>query len=105
MRELAQITGINQPGSLAGFRFGAGGANLIEDVISRFLLFAIVAAGLYFFVRLLGAGFSYLTSGGDSGKLQAASKSLINAAIGLFIVFTSFFLAQMIEVLFSISIL
>jgi len=95
---LAQITGINSPSNkFTDF------ATLPGDVISRILLFAIVFAGLLFFVRLLISGFTYLTSIGDPGKVQSASKNLINAILGLFIVATAFFLAQVIFALLGIN--
>lgn len=77
----------------------------IGSVISRLLLFAIIAAGLYFFVRLIFAGYKYLTSLGEPAKIQSASKELTNATIGLLVVISAFFLAQIIQVVFGISIL
>ena len=80
-------------------------ANLVGDVVSRFFLFAMVAAGLYFFVRLLTTGFSVLSSTGDPGKIQAATREATHASIGLIVVITAFFLAQILETVLGISIL
>jgi hypothetical protein len=77
----------------------------LGKLISRVILFAIIAAGLFFFFQLIFSGYQYLTSGGDSAKVQAASKQLTNATIGLLIVVTSYFLAQIIEVVFGINFL
>ncbi len=113
---LAQINSVPVPPNWMKFKFlGNGGKNsksltfynpdLIGELVSRLLLFAIVAAGLFFFVRLLVAGFGFLTSQGDSAKIQSASKNITNAALGLVLVFSAFFIAQMLEVLFGINIL
>lgn len=78
---------------------------LVGDIVSRLLLYAIAAAGMYFFVKLVIAGFTYLTSLGDPGKVQAAQQTLAHALIGLIIVITAFFLAQIVELIFGIKIL
>jgi len=111
--QLAQIMGIPTPAPgepLYGSKFWTGGIDgnykvQLGVLVSQILLYAIVIAGLIFFVKLLMAGFGYLTSAGDPGKLQSTSKSLINAAIGLFLVFTTFFIAQILQVIFGINIL
>ena len=77
----------------------------VGNFVSRVLVFAIIAAGLFFFVKLISAGYTYLTSLGEPAKIQAASKELTNAAIGLLIVISAFFLAQIIQVVFGINIL
>ena len=74
-------------------------------LISRLILFSIIAAGLIFFLKLISSGYSYMTAAGDSAKIQAAHKNLINALIGLLVVISAFFLAQIIQVVFGITIL
>ncbi len=110
---LAQIVGIPTPGPnepLRGFKFWTGGLDtnynvLLGPIVSQVLLYAIVIAGLIFFAKLIMAGFGFLTSAGDSGKIAAATKNLTNAAIGLFVVFVTFFVIQIIQVVFGVSIL
>ncbi len=101
MKQLAQITGINQPGPL----------NLLTpDVflgyyVARILTFAIALSGLFFFVRLISAGYTYLTNAGDQNKIQSASKELVNALIGLLVVISAYFIIQVIQTIFGIEIL
>lgn len=88
--------------------FGGGTNNYdlaLGSLVARILAFAIIIAGLIFFVKLIVSGFSYLTSAGDPGKVQAATKNLTNAVIGLLIVVTAFFLAQVLQVVFGIKFL
>lgn len=73
--------------------------------IERIVLFAVIISGLIFFVKFIMAGFSYLTSAGDSNKIQVATKEIINSVIGLLIVISTFFLAQIIEVVLGIKII
>lgn len=74
-------------------------------IVSRVLLFAIISAGLVFFVKLIFSGYTYLTSLGEPAKIQAATKELTNAAIGLIVVISTFFIAQILQVVFGITIL
>lgn len=104
MKQLAQVDIDNTEGILANFKF-TDPSNLVGELTSRLLLFAIVISGLIFFVKLIAAGFGYLTSAGDSGKVQGATKSLTNAAIGLLLVLSAYFIAQLIETLFGINFL
>ena len=77
---------------------------LVGDVVSRFLLFAISLAGIYFLYRLITAGYTYLTSIGDPGKIQSGTKQLTNAITGLVLVISAFFIAQILESIFGINI-
>ncbi len=100
---LAQIN-INSPSNLSGLKF-TDYNTLAGDIVSRILLFAILGAGLYFFVRLISAGYTYLTSLGEPAKIQSASKELLNAVIGLLVVISAYFIAQIIQVVLGIKIL
>lgn len=95
----------NKFGALFNPHIVSGGAGSTGRLISRILLFAIIAAGLVFFVKLILAGYTYLTSLGEPAKIQSASKELTNAAIGLVVVISAFFIAQIIQVIFGITIL
>ena len=110
LKQLAQISNLPIPENLKSFKFWGTvnesvNENLIGQVVSRLITFAIIGAGLFFFVRLLSAGFSMLTSMGEPPKIQSATKELTNALIGLLIVVSSYFLAQIIQAVFGIKIL
>jgi hypothetical protein len=89
---LAQIRGVNAPSI-----FFNNYTSLPADLLSRLLIFAIAAAGLFFFYRLLSAGFSYMSSLGDEVKLQQITKEVTNALFGLLIVICSYFLLQLLQ--------
>lgn len=77
----------------------------LGGVISALLPYAFSFAGLIFFILLIWGGFGFLTSGGNPDKTKAAQGKLTTAAIGFIIVFASFWLIQIVEILFGISIL
>lgn len=97
---LAQITGIDSPAT----NFSDHNT-LVKDIVSRILLYAVAAAGFYFFIRVILAGFALLTSTGEPGKVQSAKKQLTNGVIGLLVVTTAYFVGQIIQTVFGINFL
>jgi hypothetical protein len=70
-------TGVNETTGLIG-------------VISTVVRFLLGFLGVVIFLLFLWAGVQYATAGGDEGKTQTATKTMINAVIGLIIVFIAF---------------
>lgn len=58
---------------------GTGLPTFITNVIT--IIFA--AAGLFAFFNLMIAGFSYITAGGDSKKIESATASINMSLLGL----------------------
>ncbi len=77
--------------------------NVAGNLVTRLFQFATILAGLYFFVRLLTSGFTFLTSMGEPPKLQAAQQEIQHAFIGLIIVISVFFIGQIINVVFGLN--
>lgn len=98
MKLLAQINGIESPSTI--FREND---TFLGDLTSRVLLYAIILAGFYFFVRLLLGGFMLLTSGGDPAKINSGKSSITAATIGLIIVVSTFFIAQILKTVLGIN--
>ena len=55
--------------------------------------------GTVFFILVLINGFNYMTAGSDSGKSSSAVSGIVNAVIGLIIIFGAFLITE-----FAISI-
>lgn len=71
---------INQPvKSYGSVESSLGLSTFISNVIT--IIFA--AAGLFAFFNFMTAGFSYITAGGDSKKIEAATASINMSLIGL----------------------
>ena len=67
-----------------------GNANQLPSVITGILNAIIVVAGLVAVVFVLIGGINYMTSAGDSAKLQKAKSTILYACIGLIIAALSF---------------
>lgn len=74
-------------------------------IISEALTFLFPAAGLILFVMIVWGGFEML-SGAASAKSKDAGRQRITAAIiGFILLFAAYWIAQILEVVFGISIL
>jgi hypothetical protein len=77
-----------------GWRFGSSPTtgSIINVLIP--LLFSI--AGLILLLYLIYGGFMFLTSGGDPNKAQIAKGIITTALIGFFLIFTSYWIVQIV---------
>lgn len=72
-------------------------ASVIEDLSSYFYNFIVSLAGIIVFGSLVFAGFQYLTSAGDSGKMSQAKSRINSAFLGLLFIFVSFIILNTIN--------
>ena len=72
------ITGIGQTGANCS-------TTGVDSLITSIVKIISIAVGVLAVIMIIYAGFLYITSGGDSGKITKAKNALIYAIIGLFI--------------------
>lgn len=75
------------------------------DFISNILKFAGVAAGIYFIVQIILAGYQYLSANGDSKKTEQAWAQIWQSLLGIIIISAAFIIAGLIGRLTGINIL
>ena len=92
-----QITGIRNP-VITGFagKTAADAPTLLAKLFSSLIGLLITVATIWAFVQLLLAGFNWISSGGDKGKIETAQHKITNAILGLFIVFAAWGIFLMI---------
>ncbi|QQS39078.1 hypothetical protein IPM62_00455 [Candidatus Woesebacteria bacterium] len=83
--------------NLQSVSFGA----VIEWAIAVVLVLASV---IFFFMLVLG-GIKWITSGGDKGKTEAARNQITAALVGLIIVFASWAILQLVNLVFGVDII
>jgi hypothetical protein len=71
-------------------RSGVFQSNNLIETISLVIRWALGFIGIVIFIIFLFAGFEYATAGGDEGKAKSATSRMINAVIGLIIIFFAF---------------
>lgn len=76
-------------------------------IISRVLLFAFPIAGLILFLMLVWAGFQILSGAfnGGSKSIDAGKQRATTALVGFILLFVAYWVMQIIEVIFGITIL
>lgn len=75
----------------------------IGEIIAKSLSLIFLFAGTGLLLMLLSGGFTFLTSAGDSKKLEQGKSTITNALIGFFIVFASFWIVQALGIVLGIS--
>lgn len=84
---------------------GSGKFDNIGTAITSLLPFVFIIGGIVMGGMLIIGGFDILTSMGSEEKLKAGSERIKNALIGFLLLFGSYWLAQIAQVLFKIPIL
>jgi len=74
-------------------------------IVTRFLQFAFPIAGLILFAMLSWAGFEILTGATNQKSLDAGKQRATAAIVGFLLLFASYWLMQIVEVIFGISVL
>lgn len=73
-------------------------------IINRLLPYIYVFAGIALLLMLIAGGISLMTAAGDEAKTKAAYGRISGALIGFFIVFLSYFVVQLVEVILGVTI-
>lgn len=74
------------------------------SIITRVLQFAFPIAGVILFVMIVWGGFEILAGANEKKSLDAGKQRVTAAIVGFLILFCSYWIAQIIEFIFGISI-
>jgi hypothetical protein len=96
-----EITNNALPSAITGQGAGPGLALYIASLWRT----VVILGGLAFIVYLVWGGVEYLTSAGDKGRIDDASKKISSAVIGLAILVGSYAIVYFVQNVFQISIL
>ena len=74
-----------------------GGTTIpLQELINKFLNFAVGSAAVICVVVLIAAGYMYITAAGDEAKVEKATKTLTFAIVGLAICFIAALLVNFV---------
>ena len=77
----------------------------VGSLINNILLNIYIAGGLVVFFMIVFGGFTIIANAGDSHKIQEGGKTITSAIIGLLVLFASYWIIQLIQVITGVSIL
>ena len=85
----------------------AGTFKNLGDVVNVLLKNAFVIAGVIFLVLLIFGGFTFIVSAGsgDAKKSEQSKQTITAAVTGLVLVFASYWIIQIIEIITGVKIL
>ena len=95
-----QTVTLNAPAGFENLQAVSFG-NVVEWAIAVVLVLASV---IFFFMLVIG-GIKWITSGGDKGKTEAARNQITAALVGLIIVFASWAIMQLVNLIFGVDII
>jgi hypothetical protein len=81
------------------------GAEFISRILSTLIAVGFIAGAVIFFFMLVTGGIQWMSSGSDKTKLEAAKQRIVNALIGLVILFSVYAVILLIENFFGINII
>ncbi len=96
------MTSFNELNSAIGLK---STTNSIGSIVNLFLPATLTIAGLILFVMLVMGGFTMMTGAADKEAQEKGKKMITSALIGFFVVFLSYWIAQILQVIFQINIL
>ncbi len=82
-----------------------GYTNPVEKLISNTLVVLTVVAGISFTLYFLIGGLTWITAGGDKGKIDTAKSVMTNGAIGLIIIVVSYSIVWIVGKALGLNIL
>lgn len=97
---------ITPPGPIKSLNAEAGEAGGgIFILLNKIFTLIGVAAGIFFVIQILLAGFAYISASGDQKKTEAAWSKIYQSIIGLLIISGTFVIAAVIGNILDINIL
>ena len=76
----------------------------IGSIISTIMPYIFVFAGLSLLIMLITGGITLMTAGGDPGKSKAGYGKITAGLIGFIIIFVSYFVVQIVQTVFGVTI-
>ena len=81
------------------------GTDSLGGITTIILPYVLTIAGLILFGMLVMGGFTMLTGAADKHAQETGKGQITSALIGFFIIFLSYWIAQILQVIFQINIL
>ncbi|MFZ2199749.1 MAG: hypothetical protein WAV40_03095 [Microgenomates group bacterium] len=101
-RAFAQITNLAVPG---GGKSGDGQAQQFAVTIATLWQTIILVGGLAFLLYLLLGGITWITAGGDKGKIEEARGKITQGLVGLALLAASYVIVKFIETAIGMDLL
>jgi len=102
-QEAAPPEGIYNP--VLPYTWGKGGAELIAELIGKFLNLAFMAGGLILIIMIIVSGIQWMLAGGDKQAIASAQGRLASAIIGFVILASTYAIISLIAYILNVEFL
>src|SRR4030043_2285106 len=82
---------------------GNAGVSFLQKFVPAAISFGFIVGAIIFFFMLIIGAIQWISSGGDKQAVESARGKLVNAIIGLVILFTAFAIIQLLNTFFHIQ--
>jgi len=82
-----------------------GNWDSISDIVSQVLAYVFPIAGILVFIYLLYGGFNLMLAAGNEEGIREGKAKITNALIGFLIIFVSYWIVQILEIVLGIKLL
>lgn len=79
------------------------GSLTVGSILAALLKYVLPLAGIGLLVVILSAGFTLLTSGGDTKAMDKGKAMLTNGILGFVIIFAAYWIVQLAGIVFGIE--
>jgi len=73
----------------------------IGFIIGQALTYVFAFAGVGLLLMIIGSGFTLMLSAGDPKKMEKGKQSLTNSIIGFILIFSAFWIVQILGIVFG----
>ncbi len=101
---IAAVAIPSYPAQAPGAWLKLNGSTNLGQVISAFLPHILFLAGLAMLIMIVYGGFQLMISGGDSEGIREGKAKITWGVVGFLLVFSSYFIVQLVETIFKIQI-
>jgi hypothetical protein len=102
LAQLLKLPGGNTiSGPISETKFG--GTLTIGSILSKAIPLIFVIGGIALLAMIIMAGFTFLTSAGDSKKMEQGKNQLTYAIVGIVIIFAAFWIVQIVGYMFGLD--
>jgi hypothetical protein len=81
------------------------GVDFFENLVPRLVTLGLIIGALVFIFMLIWGAISWITSGGDKSNVETARSRVMNAIIGIVVLFVIWAIASLLEEFFGVDIL
>lgn len=100
---LGETSNVIQGPIKSGTMLAPGGKITLGSIISTLIPFIFVVAGISLLIVIMSAGFTLLTSGGDTKKMEKGKQQLTSGIIGFVIIFAAYWIVQIMGLAFGVD--